>query len=310
MNKMSFFKSLGTRFWKGILKMTIKINGMSKSADNLLVLNDIDLTFRNKTIYGLLGQNDSGKTTLMRLMSGLRFPSEGYIEIDHLDIVDHPEAIGKLYYQTHDDIYPKGAKLKTIVKWMVQFYDTFQSDICLDLMKKYRLDESDVFNALSLKEKTLFRSCLAFSNDVDYLLLDEPVFSLDAYHRHALYQDLLESYTRYPKTIILSTHAIDEIETLIERVVVLEDGQVLIDDNVKHLVRKAYSVEGEERDVREFLQKKNILGQEYKDGYIKAYVQVEEEELEGFDALTFKQLNLQELFIQLTKDIYGERGDE
>ncbi|MEG0284626.1 MULTISPECIES: ABC transporter ATP-binding protein [Vagococcus] len=290
--------------------MTIEIRGMSKTADDLLVLNDIDLVFQEKTIYGLLGQNDSGKTTLMRLIAQLRFPSEGYIEIDGLDIEDNPEVLKNVYFLTHDSIYPKRARLKQIVKWMGMFYPNFQTKICLSLLEKYHLNEQMIFSKLPLKKKTLFKSCLAFSNDVDYLLLDEPVFTLDAYHRHALYQDMLESYDRYPKTIILSTHAIDEIEEIIERVVILEDGQVLIDDEVKTLINKAYSVKGLERDVREFLQQKEILGQEYRRGLIKAYVQLEADELPESDELEIKSLNLQELFIQLTRDVYGERGGE
>ncbi|MEG0254655.1 ABC transporter ATP-binding protein [Vagococcus sp.] len=290
--------------------MTIEIRGMSKTADDLLVLNDVDLVLKEKTIYGLLGQNDSGKTTLMRLIAHLRFPTEGYIEVDQLDIEDHPEALQNVYFQTHDNIYPKRAKLKHIVKWMGQFYPNFQTEVCQSLIEKYHLDENDYFRKLPLKKKTLFRSCLAFSNDVDYLLLDEPAFSLDAYHRNALYHDLQASFDRYPKTIILSTHAIDEIEELIERVVILEDGQVLIDDNVETLISRAYSVKGEERDVREFLQQKQILGQEYRNGIIKAYVQLEKEELPKSDQLELKPLNLQELFIQLTRDVYGDRGGE
>ena len=290
--------------------MTIEIRGMSKTADELLVLNDIDLVFQERTIYGLLGQNDSGKTTLMRLVAHLRFPTEGYIEIDEIDIEDNPDILKNVYFSTHDAIYPKRAKLKQIVKWMGMFYPHFQTDICMELLTKYHLSEQAIFSKLPLKKKTLFKSCLAFSNDVDYLLLDEPAFSLDAYHRHALYQDLLASYDRYPKTIILSTHDIDEIEEIIERVVILEDGQVLIDDHVKNLVNKAYSVKGPEREVREFLQQKTILGQEYRQGIIKAYVQLEENEMLEESDLEIKSLNLQELFIQLTRDVYGERGGE
>ncbi|MGX7025531.1 ATP-binding cassette domain-containing protein [Vagococcus hydrophili] len=290
--------------------MTIEVRGMSKTADNLLVLNDIDLVFQEKKIYGLLGQNDSGKTTLMRLIARLRFPTEGYIEIDEMDIEDNPAVLKNIYFQTHDDIYPRRAKLKHIVKWMGQFYPNFQTEECLNLLEKYHLNENAIFRRMPLKDKTLFRTCLALSNDVDYLLLDEPAFTLDAYHRHALYQDLLKSYDRYPKTIILSTHAIDEIEEIIDRVVILEDGQVLIDDEVKNIVSKAYSVKGDERDVREFLQQKTILGQEYRQGVIKAYVQLEENELEHSDQLELKPLNLQELFIQLTKDVYGKKEGE
>lgn len=306
---MIIYKGVGV-VRKEIIVMTIEIRGMSKTADDLLVLNDIDLVFQEKTIYGLLGQNDSGKTTLMRLLAHLRFPSEGYIEIDGIDIEEDQNVLNKVYFLTHDDIYPKRAKLKQIVKWMGAFYPNFQTEICLDLLNKYHLDEKDIFSKLPLKKKTLFKSCLAFSNDVDYLLLDEPAFSLDAYHRHALYQDLLASYDRYPKTIILSTHAIDEIEDVIERVIILEDGQVLIDDDVATLIKKAYSVKGEERDVREFLQQKHVLGQEYRRGIIKAYVQLEENEVIEDSQLEIKSLNLQELFIQLTKDVYGDRGGE
>ena len=288
--------------------MTIEIRGMSKTADSLLVLNAIDLVFQEKKIYGLLGQNDSGKTTLMKIMAHFRFPSEGYIEIDGQDIEENQEVLKNLYFSTHDDIYPRGAKLKHIIKWMEQFYPNFQTADCLKLIEKYHLNGQMRFSKLPLIKKSIFRSCLALSNDVDYLLLDEPVFGLDAYHRHAIYQDLLESYDRYPKTIILSTHSIDEIEELIDRVVILEDGQVLIDDEVEELIKKAYSVKGPERNVRDFLQNKTVLGQEYRKGIIKAYVQLEEEEIAEGEGLVFDSLNLQELFIQLTRDIYGTEG--
>ena len=292
---------------KGISYMGIAIKGVSKSVDGLLVLNDIDLHFKGKTIYGLLGQNDSGKTTLMRLMTQLRYPSEGVIEIDGVDIFDNPKVLEQLYYQSKDPIYGKRTKLDSIVKWMSEAYSTFQLDVCQQLMSKYHLSDTDRFGQLSLKKQMLFRSCLAFSVDVDYLLLDEPVYTLDAYHRNELYEDLQASYKRYPKTIILSTHVIDEIEDMIEKVVMLEDGQVLVEGSVKKLVATAFSVEGPEKDVREFLQGKRMLGQEYFDGKIKAYF-LESEPLVTEDLeISIEALNLQNMFIQLTKDIYRKK---
>lgn len=289
--------------------MTIKIKGMSKTVDDLLILNDIDLIFEKNKIYGLFGQNDSGKSTLLRVIANLRFPSEGYIEIDGKDTAEYPANTSKIYIQTHDKVYPKRATLKQIKKWMSEFYTEFDTSNCNKLMERSGLKDSSYFNRLELNERVLFRNCLSMSLDVDYLLLDEPGFSLDATHRALFYQDMKDSMKRSEKTIILSTHTIDEVEKIIDDVVILETGQVLVAGKVEDVVNETFSVEGEERDVREFLQKKEMLGQEYHNGRIKAYVKAQPKELLGFDNLTVESLSLQELFISLTRSDFGETGE-
>ncbi|AQP54468.1 hypothetical protein CBF34_02380 [Vagococcus penaei] len=288
--------------------MGIQLKDMSKSVDGLLVLNDINLTLKDQTIYGLIGQNNSGKTTLLRVLANLRYPSEGYVEIDSEDIFEQPKVMSKVYFQSQDAIYPKHATLKKIMKWMNDFYASFQIDSCRALLFKYALKDTQRFAQLSIQEQMIFRCCLACSIDTDYLLLDDPTFALDPSTQNALFQDILASYQRYPKTIVLSTHSIIEIERLVDRIIIIEDGQVIVEDAVKELTDHVYVVEGTEREMRDFLKQRNVLGQDYLNGNIRAYTRLTTEELTKATHLSVKSMNLQELFIQLTRNPFQESG--
>ncbi|MGY3766454.1 ATP-binding cassette domain-containing protein [Vagococcus vulneris] len=291
--------------------MSIQLKEVSKSVEGLLILNDINLTLENKTIYGLIGQNDSGKTTLLRILANLRFASEGYIEIDGKDVEEFPRIISKIYFQSQDNIYPKHAKLKRIIKLISGFYSGFHIDYCQQLLKKYNLNESDIFNKLSIKKQMLFRSCLAFSIDTDYILLDDPTFSLDASYQHELFNDLKASYKRYPKTFVLSTHSINEIQDLVDNIIIIEDGQIIVEDKVQDLIEQVYMLEGSERDMRDFLKQRNVLGQEYVEGNIRAYARLTKEEVSNAGHLQIQTMDLQELFIRLTRNPFKEsKGDE
>lgn len=288
--------------------MGIQAKDLSKVVDGQLILNDINLEIDKQRVYGLIGQNDSGKTTLLRIMANLRYPTDGYLEVDGIDMSENPQIVKKIYFQSQDDIYPKRAKLKQIIKWTKQSYDCFQLSVCQSLLEKYGLNQEKVFSQLSIQKQMIFRSCLAFSIDTDYLLLDEPTFSLDATHRYSLYQDLQASYHRHPKTIILSTHFIDEIESLIEKVVIVEDGQVIVDDFVSELINQAYVVEGEEKEVRDFIRQRNVIGQIYLNGRLQVCSRLTDEEVyvaADYD-INVRSLNLQELFIHLTRPINEE----
>lgn len=287
--------------------MTLEIRGVSKTFNDMLVLNDVELVFEPNKIYGLFGPNDSGKTTLLRMIANLCYPSEGYIEVDGKDLAEFPAMVEKIYFQSHDKIFAREVPLKKIIKDMTTFYSTFHPKVCHQLMAKYDISEKLHFYQLSLREKVLFRNCLSMSLDVDYLLLDEPGFSLDPTYRHHFYKDMEASMERYPKTIILSTHTIDEVQDIIDDVIILESGQVLVANDVKDVVEQAFAIEGNERDIREFLHGKDILlGQEYDNGIIRAYVQASVSDFVGYDNLKVEQLDLQDLFIQLTRNAYRE----
>lgn len=288
--------------------MGIQVKDMSKVVDGLLILNDINLEIDDQRIYGLIGQNDSGKTTLMRILANLRYATEGYLEIDEKDIVEDPSVVKKVYFQSQDNIYPKSAKLKHIMKWTSQCYPDFMMHVFKGLIEKYELDLNAHFHRLSIQKQMIFRSCLAFSVDTDYLLLDEPTFSLDATHRFSLYQDLQASFRRHPKTIILSTHSIDEIESLVEKVIIMEDGQVIVHDYVSKLVDEAYMIEGEDKFVRDFVKQRNIIGQIYQNGYLQVCARLTEEEVYAASdyPIDVRSLNLQELFIHITRNVNEE----
>ncbi len=292
--------------------MTIELNGLSKTVGSKLILNDIDLVLEDHKIYGLLGQNDSGKSSLMKVIMNVLLPSEGHVLIEGETGADRPEKLKQLYFLTQDDIYPKRARVKDLVRWMASFYKEFDTANCKRLLDTYHLDENRRYYSLSQKEKSLVKSSLAFSVDVDYLLLDEPGYGLDAYHRHAIYDDLLASCKRHPKTVVLASHVIDEITAFLDEVIILEDGQILVHDSVERLANQAVLVCGAERPVRDYLQGKEILGQEYDDGFIEAVILTGEDVADAAEELTLSRLNLQELFIQLTRDVRqaGGAGNE
>ena len=254
--------------------------------------------FESGRIYGLLGRNGAGKSTLINIIANRIFASEGEITIDGLPSVENMAIHEKIYCMSETDLYDSNLKVKDLFKWTSRFYDHFDLDQAFEIADGFHLDVNKRFKSLSKGYQSILKLTIALSLDLPYIIFDEPVLGLDANHRELFYSLLLKNYEQRECTYIIATHLIEEVAHLIEDVVLIDQGKILLQDSVEHLLQNAYCVSGFASEVDQYCLGKEVLGQDTLGGMKIAYIKGQPQ---ASEKLQFSPINLQKLFVKLTE---------
>lgn len=224
----------------------IKINSLDFSYKNTQVFKSIDLEFQKGNIYGLLGENGVGKTTLLKILCGLQRPDGGICTIDNMIPSDRkPEFLQNVYFLPEEVITEDTTPEKYIKKIGV-FYPRFDMNLFYKLEKELEVDPKKKFNALSYGQKKKTLLACALSLRTDYLFLDEPTNGLDIPSK-ALFRKVIANYCTDESTIIISTHQVKDVENLIDPIVILDNDDVLLNASFNEITKKVYFEYGPER---------------------------------------------------------------
>jgi ABC-2 type transport system ATP-binding protein len=259
----------------------------------------VNLTFRENRIYGLLGRNGAGKSTLMNIITNRIFSDHGEVTVDGENLTENDNALGKLYLMSEKTLYPEDMKIKQAFQWTKNFYPEFDTEFALKLANSFELKVDKKIKSLSTGYTSIFKLIIALSVNTPYLLLDEPVLGLDAYHRDLFYRTLIEKYSNRPSTIIISTHLIEEVSGVVEDIIILKKGQVIKNEACEELLSKGYTVAGCASAVDAYITGKNVIGIDTLGGLKTAYL-LGKVDSDLPDGLEVSKLDLQKLFIQLT----------
>lgn len=285
----------------------LKISHLSKKFGRRVILDDVSFTLEPAKIYGLLGRNGTGKSTLLNLISNRIFPTSGSIKLGDQE-VNTDQTLDKIFLIGEDNLYYKQVKINQMFDLADGAYGNFDYQNAEQMLKRFGLEGNQKFAKLSTGQKTAAKISLALNVDADYIFLDEPVLGLDANHREIFYQELIKSYQKRPRTIVLSTHLIDEIQQLVEHVILIDRHRVLEDADVQDLLDRAYDISGPAKLVDQYTEGLNVLSTTDLGNIRTAHVfdQLPEDRILP-DQVQIGHYDLQHLFIYLTNG--GQQED-
>ncbi len=278
----------------------LEIKNITKSFGNTTALDNVSLNLQRNKIYGLLGRNGAGKTTLLNLITNRIFPTQGEIFVEGDKVFENDIPMSKIYYMTEKNLYPDNMTVKKAFMWSREFYPDFDIEYAEELCDKFSLIRGKKIRSLSTGYQSIFKIIIALACNSPIVLLDEPVLGLDANHRDMFYKELLHNYSENPRTIIISTHLIEEAADIIEDVIVIKNGKVLMHDTVEKVLSLGYSVSGTAAAVDGYIKGKNVLGMDSLGGLKTAYLLGKAEQNEIPAGLEAARLDLQKLFIHMT----------
>jgi len=278
----------------------IEVSGVSKRYGSVQALQDVSVSFGEDIIYGLLGRNGAGKSTLLNIITGRIFADEGNVLVDGRNAVESDFAQGQIYLMSEKTLYPESMKISEALRWSKNFYPAFDTGYAEALADKFQLDVRKKVKALSTGYNSIFKNIIALSAGTPFVLLDEPVLGLDANHRDLFYKLLIENYSRNPRTIVISTHLIEEVASVINHVVIIKEGRILKDEPAEALLAGGYTVSGPASAVDRYTADKNVIGSDSLGGLKTAYILGQAEPAGLPEGLEITKLDLQKLFIQLT----------
>lgn len=209
----------------------ITIENLSFAYSNEKVLDCISTTFEEGRIYGLLGANGVGKSTLFKLLCGLLTTKEGSIEIDGYSPASRkPGFLSKIFYIPEDFEGPD-VSIKNYANGISAFYPNYDETLLRNLLAEFQINIDRKFTTLSLGQRKKAILCIALAMRTEYLLLDEPTNGLDIPSKLE-FRKMVASTMDENRTIIISTHQVKDVENLLDHIMILDKRAVLLDKSV------------------------------------------------------------------------------
>ncbi|EAD0635547.1 ABC transporter ATP-binding protein [Listeria monocytogenes] len=207
----------------------MKIRNLTKKMDNNLVLKDVSFDLKAGEITALIGRNGVGKTTLFSTMTGIYLPDEGDVFLDEESIFKHPEVKQQLFFLEDNMNHFNTYSVQTVVKIYRQIYPTFDEAFFSELMQRFELPMKAKLISFSKGRKALFFIILAFSINVRFLLLDEPMDGLDIIIKKQILAIIKDTVKKRGTSVVIASHRLDELEAIADRVIVLKGASVEFD---------------------------------------------------------------------------------
>ena len=206
----------------------ISVTGLTRRYRDQVALDDVSATIGAGSITGLLGRNGAGKTTLLRILAGQEFPSSGSVRVFGSPPAENENVLRRLVFVREDQVYPD-FKVSHALRAASFFHPRWDADLASSLLKDFGLRAGKAVKSLSRGQRSALGITIGLAARAEVTLFDEPYAGLDAVARQIFYDRLLADYADFPRTVLLSTHLIDEAAALFENVVVIDRGRVVLD---------------------------------------------------------------------------------
>lgn len=216
----------------------IKINDVTfKHQKQFSLFNNLNFEQNSGNIVGLLGKNGAGKSTLLKLISGLLKPKKGDIFVDdYIPFDRNPNFLEDVFLVT-DEPYLPSLTIKAYTKIFALLYKKFDKDKMSKILREFDLLEDQKLDGMSHGQQKKFVIAFALSSNCKMLLLDEPTNGLDIPSK-SVFRKVLVNSVEEDQLVIISTHQVKDIEKIIDKIVVLENGHIVFEEDTYTITEK------------------------------------------------------------------------
>ncbi|WP_314430579.1 ABC transporter ATP-binding protein [Microbacterium lacticum] len=240
----------------------IDVHGLTKRYKDTLALDDVSVAFEENTIYGLLGRNGAGKTTLMSILTAQNFGTSGSARVFGEDPYENARVLSRICFVRESQRYPEDALPAHAFRMASLFFPNWDQAFAEELIADFELPLKTRIKKLSRGQLSAVGVIIGLASRAEITFFDEPYLGLDAVARQLFYDRLLADYAEHPRTIILSSHLIDEVANLIERVVVIDGGRIVLDDETDAVRSRAATIVGDQAAVDLFVTGREVIHRE------------------------------------------------
>lgn len=209
----------------------VKDLGFSYRGSKHQVFSHFDLQLEQGRIYGLLGKNGTGKSTLLYLISGLLMPNSGSVSVDGVESkLRKPELLSQMFIVPEEYNMPD-MSFDSLCTLMRSFYPTFSDELLKQCLAEFEMPANPNLKELSMGQKKKVYMSIAIATGTRLLMMDEPTNGLDIPSK-ALFRRVIANYMADDRTLIISTHQVHDIENLLDHVVVVDQSKVLLNRSI------------------------------------------------------------------------------
>lgn len=282
----------------------VHTEGLGLDYGKTTALSEVTLDLAADRLHGLLGRNGAGKTSLMSVLASLRQASSGTVRVDGQDPFENESVMEDVCLIRESGDLLTDEKLKTNLDYLEAARPHFDRAYADSLVEVFRLDVRKKFQALSRGQSSAFGAIAGLASRAPLTMFDEVHLGMDAPSRQRFYDELLRDFAEHPRTIVLSSHLINEIEHMLETVTILHDGRLLLSSEADDLHSGGATLTGPTAVVNQHTAGQRVVGVRDLGPTRQATIfgDLDEEALAAAqrDGLQVGAVPLQDLFIHLT----------
>jgi len=273
----------------------IELREATKRFGQVMAVDRFTLKLPDNGIYCLLGRNGAGKTTLMRLIAGRIGLTSGTIEVDGAKVSPGrmPETV--TYIDTGAAEF--NMRVGQLIDAAAELQSDFDREFAREMAERFELNLSKKYRQLSFGMKTMLTTIITASSNSSVILFDEPTLGFDPVMRDQFNTLLLKSYEAHPRLIIVSTHMIEEIAKVTQRLIIIDRGSLLLEAGIDDIDERAYTLSGSVEAVQPVLRDLNCIGQTVMGAVMAAHIFGDR--ISPPPGVSVSNLSLQDFFIDM-----------
>ena len=221
----------------------ISAKNVTMMFDKTAALNNLTCNISKGCIYGLVGSNGAGKSTFLRLISGIYRPASGEIKIEGENVYDNPAIKSRIAFVPDDLYFLPGAKMSDMANWYAAVYKNFNSERFYKLLSTFNLPSDKSINKFSKGMKRQGATILALSTMPDYLFFDETFDGLDPVMRNLVKQVIYTDVAERNTTVIITSHSLRELEDTCDQLALLHKGGIVFESDIQNLKTSLFKVQ-------------------------------------------------------------------
>lgn len=282
----------------------ISLSGLTKTYRETTALDDVSFDLQANKLYGLLGRNGAGKTTVMSILTGQNFATSGAVSVFGEHPLENSSVLSRMCFIRESQKYPDNFNAIYAFRSAAMFFANWDQQLCDQLVADFELPVKQKIKKLSRGQLSAVGVIIGLASRAEITFFDEPYLGLDAVARQIFYDRLLADYGEFPRTIVLSSHLIDEVANLLEHVVVLDHGRVLMDADTDDVRGTAFTVVGQRETVEDFIAGREVIHRDAFTAFASVTVQGRLSDQERREAtelgLEIAPVSLQQLIVRQT----------
>lgn len=247
------------------MSVSVEARDLTLRYGDTAAIENLSFTLEEGKIHGLLGRNGSGKTSLLSVIAAFRPATSGSVLVNGRPVWETPDVTHQICFirgsgDTIKDDWPAD-KVSNALDLAATLRPNWDAELAGNLVERFRLPAKKRLGHLSRGQRSAVGVVLGLASRAPLTIFDETYLGMDAPSRYAFYEVLLADYLEHPRTFIISTHLIEEVSSLLEEVLILDQGRILMQERVEDLRSRGTAVTGPQAAVDDFCADLRVLSQ-------------------------------------------------
>lgn len=276
---------------------------ITKVYKNKELVKNFNYNFLENNIYAIIGKSDSNQQELLNLISAKTKPTDGEVYLDGVNLLNNDQANDKLCFIPSDTDFPYYMKIIEMFKLMAEYYPNFDTFYAYELLTHFQIKHTCNFGKLSKSEKSLIIAIITLASRAHITILDNPLENADVKDRYEFFNFLYHHQEKYPRTFIIATSFIDEVNYLVDYLLLIDKGKLIANFTISEMKDNFHYLTGKTEVLKSLITGVKIIGVEERGKYLTICIRqkLKKDEIRKYQKYLIKisEVPIQMIFIYL-----------